>query len=364
MKDINASIQTIEERVNLDKQRAAMQRLMELQKKKEDIEKRIIEFTGKKIVLKKEAKEESDDVKKQQILLKVAHVGEEVKCLQKMLDEINAELAEYDNLEDGVRYFNKYVCFSNIRELLKENQVKIGQIEKDAGCQPGYMSRLDKPSNTSDPSIEFIVTAAKSLGVSLDSLVFTDMAELTPTEKYLVTFFDKLKADTLEDKLDWNRESADSLNRMETDMNGNVYHPLFSYETFYEQTECEYPEEVSRVVFVSKSFGPGTSIEDDCFNLKMKNGSCLYLMDICKSVHRVGDPSAFAKEIWMYTPGSGSHLLLSNKDVTPLAPLVNTVFATVKERMKHPKLKKELQSVINAFLQDDIGDDDDDTPFF
>lgn len=363
MKDIKATIQTIEEeRADLDKQRVAMQRVMELQKKKEEIEKRITGLTGKKFVLQKEAEEESADVKKQQILLEVAHIEEEVKSIQAMLDKVNAELAEYDDFEDNVRNFNKYVCFSNIRELLKESHVKIGQIEKDAGCQPGYMSRLDKPSNTSDPSIEFVVTAAKSLGVSLDSLVFTDIAELTPTERYLVTFFDKLKADTLEDKLDWNRESADSLNRMETDMDGNAYHPLFSYETFYEETECEYPEEVSRVVFVSKSFGPGTSIEDDCFNLKMKNGSCLYLMDICKSVHRVGDPSAFAKEIWMYTPGSGSHLLVSNKDVTPLAPLVNTIFATVKERMKHPKLKKELQSVIDAFLQDDVGDDD--TTFF
>jgi len=31
-------------------------------------------------------------------------------------------------------------------------------------------------------------------------------------------------------------------------MNGYVDHPLLSYETFYEESECEYPEEVSRVV--------------------------------------------------------------------------------------------------------------------
>lgn len=52
------------------------------------------------------------------------------------------------------------------------------------------------------------------LSISL-LIIFTG---LTPTEQYIVNFFDKLKADTIADKLDWNIESADYLNRLETDM--------------------------------------------------------------------------------------------------------------------------------------------------
>lgn len=67
---------------------------------------------------------------------------------------------------------------------------------------------------------------------------------------------DKLKEDTLKDRLDWNRETAFNLNRMEPDRNGFVYHPLFAEETFYEETDCEYPQEVTKIVFNSKTLVP------------------------------------------------------------------------------------------------------------
>ena len=166
-------------------------------------------------------------------------------------------LTKLEILLNESKNFNKKRCFSNIRELLRQNpDVKIGQIEKEAGIRLGYMSRLEKEGNTSEPSMEFIVSAAKLLKVSIDTLISVDLTGLTPTEQYIINFFDKLKADTLKDKLDWNRETAFNLNRMEPDMNGWVYHPLFAEETFYEETECEYPEEVTRIVFNSKTFGP------------------------------------------------------------------------------------------------------------
>ncbi len=274
------------------------------------------------------------------------------------LVDIETELTEYKN-------FNKALCFSNIRELLKQNaDVKIGQIEKEAGIRLGYMSRLEKEGNTSEPSMEFIVSAAKLLKVSIDTLVSVDLTGLTPTEQYLVNFFDKLKADTLKDKLDWNRETAFDLNNMETDENGYVDHPLFDEETFYEESECDYPNEVTRVVFTSKSFGPKTYITDDCFNLRLKNGTRLYLMDISKSVHKTNDLSAFAKEAWMFVPGRGSQFLVSTKDETPLAPLLEVLFATVRERMEHPKVNSDVMYAINAFMNDDLEDDENNTlPF-
>lgn len=364
MKDMRETIRNIEEqREDLDKQRNLMQEVMMLQSKREKMMNDLSTLKGKEFTMRKIAEEETSEAKKQQALLETAHIKHEVTQLQKQLEEVDKNIAEFDLPDDTVKRFNKYICFSNIRELLKNSNVKIGQIEKEAGCQPGYMSRLEKKGNNSEPSVEFIVTAAKLLGTSIDTLILVDLAELTPTEKYLVTFFEKLKRDTLEDKLDWNIETPDYLDRMEPDMNGWVEHPLFSMETFWEEGETEYPDEVTRIVFTSNSFGPRTAINADCYNLRLKNKSALYLMDICKSVHRVGDPDAFAKEIWMCTPGEESQLLMTNKKLSPLVPLVETLFDTVSERMQHPKLKKNLQSVIDAFLQDDIGDDDEDTLF-
>ena len=203
------------------------------------------------------------------------------ESIRNRLDVLNKErtqwagfLTQLESYLSECKNFNKTLCFSNIRELLRQNlDVKIGQIEKEAGIRLGYMSRLEKDGNTSEPSVEFVVTAAKLLKVSVDTLISVDLTGLTPTEQYITSFFDKLKEDTLKDRLDWNRETAFNLNRMEPDMNGFVYHPLFAEETFYEETDCEYPQEVTKIVFNSKTFGPKTYIAGVAFRTNRKNFS-------------------------------------------------------------------------------------------
>ncbi len=331
---------------------------------------------------KKKAKDILDCIKKQNELV------ENNQIYQKTIsDEYGTEYEvslNYDNLvsickeysenieilqQSLINYknFNKNRCFENIRFLLKEkSDVKIGQIEKKASVSPGYMSRLEKASNTSEPSVEFLVTAAKMLGVSLDVLLLTDMVEMNPTEKYLANLIQKLNQDTIDDKLEWNRESDDSLNRLETDINGFVNHPLFEKETFYEQGETEYPNLVERIVFKSHSFDCHTCINDDCFNLSMKNNSTLYLMNVSKGVYHIDDLDAFAKEIWIFTPGMTPQYLTSNRDISRLAELVEILFDTVKRASQHPKIKKNIKNVLDAFINfDDLGeeDDDDDMPF-
>lgn len=260
--------------------------------------------------------------------------------------------------------FNKKLMLDNISFLLKEFGKKIGELEAEAGVSPGYISRATKEGGTK-PGIDFIINVAEALNTSIDTLIGVDLSALTPTERYLISFMEKLKRDTIEDKLDWVRDSADSLNRMDTDCNGYVAHPLFSLETFYEKSECEYPEEVTRVVFTSNAFDVHTSIADDCFTLRLKNGAFLYLMNFCKSVYHASDTDAFGIEIWMYKSDVGAQFMCGNRDNSPLAALVDDLYATVKESSKHPKIKKGLQSAIDAFMLDDLEDDDSssDLPF-
>lgn len=292
-----------------------------------------------------------------EVYLQYKKCREEHVIWSNYLNELEELLMKYKN-------FKKNLCFSNIRELLKKHaDIKIGQIEKEAGVRLGYTSRLEKDGNTSEPSMEFIVSAAKLLKISIDTLVSIDLAELTPTEQYIVNFFEKLKKDTLEDKLDWNIETTHNLNKIEPSINGNVDHPLFGLETFFEESDCEYPYEVSRVVFNSKSFGPHTYICGDCFNLRLKNGAILYLMDIEKSVHKTNDTSAFAKEAWMYIPNKGRQLLVTSLDNTPIVPILEILFSTVKERMEHPKINNDVKSIIDSFMNNDFKDDIDDLPF-
>lgn len=289
------------------------------------------------------------------------------------VDEIiNNELIIYkegiDILKEELNYyknFNKQRCFENIRTLLKDNSVvKIGQIEKEACVSPGYMSRLEKPENSAEPSIEFVATAAKMLRVSIDTLLLADLSSFSPTEKYLVNLIEKLKIDTIEDKLEWIRISPDSLNHIEINENGQTDNVLFNLETFYERGE-EYPELVTRPVFNSKSYGFNTYIQDACFSLKMKNGSTLFLMDISKNSCYSNDSDRYAKEIWIHIPGEEPHFLLDNKNNYQIASLVDLLFQAVKENSNHPKVNKNIKKVLDAFInEDDLGENDEpDLPF-
>ncbi|MBQ3518015.1 MAG: helix-turn-helix transcriptional regulator [Clostridia bacterium] len=263
--------------------------------------------------------------------------------------------------------FDKKIMLDNISFILKEQGKKIGEIEAEAGVSTGYISRITK-DDAGKPGIDFIVKIAKALNVSIDTLLNINLSELTPTELYLVSFLGKLKSDTTKEKLEWYILSKDYLNSIETDYDGDVEHPLFYLETFSEENEGGYPEQVTRVVFPSRSFGYHTHINDECYSLRLKNGAVLYLMDISKSVYRCGDKSAFAREIWLYKDGVGSQFLCGNNDESRLSSLVNDVFDLVKNYTKHPKIRKGLIEAIEAFMVDDLEDDydeynDPDYPF-
>lgn len=122
--------------------------------------------------------------------------------------------------------FNKQLMLENISFILKESGKKIGELETEADVSPGYISRTSKDKKAK-PGIDFVVKTAESLNISVDTLLNIDLAGLTPTERYLISFIEKLKRDTADDKLDWIRSSADSLKRMDCDANGFVP-PLFS----------------------------------------------------------------------------------------------------------------------------------------
>ena len=262
--------------------------------------------------------------------------------------------------------FDKTILFDNINYLIKKKDIKIGELEEYAGVSPGYISRASKEGG-SKPGIDFIMKAARKLDVTLDTLLYVNLNTLSANENYLIKFLQKLVSDTVHDRLNWKREKAEQLNRMETDMNGNVDHPLFSFETFSEVGESEYPEEVSRVVFTSQTFDVHTAIYKDCFFLRLKNNTYLYIMNLCKSVRRIDDPNAYVTEVWMHAPNSIPQYICRNRDSATYGALVDSLYYAIEESAKHPKIEGGIQEAIDAYMKDDFGDpfvtDDDDLPF-
>lgn len=259
--------------------------------------------------------------------------------------------------------FNKNIMFDNISFLLEKYGKKIGELESEAGVSTGYISRTSKDSGAK-PGIDFIINVAATLKISIDTLVNVDLSGLTPTELYLVSFFEKLKKDTVDDKLEWNLEPADVLNSQQADINGYVDHPMMNLETFDIKGEAGYPEEVTEVVMKSRAYDTNTYIKGDCFHLKMKNGAKLYIMNVMKAVRNSNENTAI-KEVWMYEPNIGKQFLASSEDEFKLADLVDDLYQTIAEFSKHPKIKTEMRSIIDAYIKNDdlIDDPFDDIPF-
>lgn len=250
-----------------------------------------------------------------------------------------------------MKEFLKERFFSNLSHLIKIHEKKIGELETDAGVSPGYISRMNKEAN-GKPGIDFIVKVADQLNVSIDTLLGVDLTKLSHTEKYTFDFLEKLTQETEAENLIWEKETVNDLNNLESDTWGNVNHPLFFYESFFEEGGSDYPEQVSRVVFNSASFGFHTAINGDCYNMQLQYDTTLYLMNLVKSVHKANDTNAYAKEIWLYKSSAGCQFLCSNKNLS-FKTVVDRLFTSVAEYLTHPQLKPDFRLAIDAFMKDD-----------
>lgn len=248
--------------------------------------------------------------------------------------------------------FNKEIMFANISFLLEKHGKKIGELESEAGVSTGYISRTNKDSSTK-PGIDFIINVADALKISIDTLINIDLSELTPTELYLISFFEKLKKDTLDDKLEWNKESADFFNRQDANTNGYADHPMLNLETFYPEGEDGYPSREDRVIIVSETYDKDTFMYGDCFHLNMKDGAKLYITNVGGDTYDSNGINEPVIEVWMYEPNLDKQFLSSSQKESKLSILVDDLYQTIVEFSKHPKIKAEMRSVIDAYIKND-----------
>lgn len=249
--------------------------------------------------------------------------------------------------------FNKKILFDNIYLLIKQSDLKIGELETRAGVSPGYISRTSK-EGTAKPGIEFIMKVADILEVSIDLLLNTNMTQLTSTENYLLSFIEKLRKDTADDKLEWHKETAKQLKILEPDDFGEPGHPLFSWAPYKGR-----PSRPPESVFNSDSYGSDTVINGDCFNICLKNEAVLYIMNISNG----NDSGSDVKELWMHNKAE-IRFLCSSKDVSGLASGIDELYDTIKINIKHPKVDSGIRYIIDSFMKDDFTNDiDDEVPF-
>ena len=243
--------------------------------------------------------------------------------------------------------------FSNNFDLLLEThkEIKIGDLEKEIGVSKGYFARM-KSDASANPGIDVVLQVANRFGVSIDSLIGVDMSKMNVTESYLYEFYRKLLVDTEAGKLEWGRETAESLNSMRVQNGNYVPHPFF-YPAL-DIVRAMNGKAPKDCFFNSDTFKSQTKINGDCYFLRMNDGALLFLADVAKKYQKAKDSENCAKEIWM-RKNDALRFLSSNKNENFIT-IINNLFSAIDKYCLHPRIENDYRSSIDAYMRNENND--------
>lgn len=251
-----------------------------------------------------------------------------------------------------MKEFNKMLCLSNIYHLAKSKNIKIGDLESAAGVSAGYISRLNKADTKTSPSIEMLAVVADMLGVSLDALLYHDFEVLTPTEKYMVDFLEKLQAKTVSHAQVWRRETYSRLQRVRHDTHGDPDHPLFEWAT--SDDDCAPRRIVYNSLFREQE---GVFVADDGYILPFNGNEHLYLMKVGVPTEMDDRGKTFETEYELYLVDARWNVSIvcssTFEEESPYNQPLADLYTAAADSSKHPILESNVRSAIDNFMYED-----------
>lgn len=316
----------------------------------DDLERRIVSIEEAMATLDLEIDAEKVETERLRMVEKRTEMQEEYDRFVYDLSHIKAEIAKF-------KHFDKARCFNNLTYLLVAKDKKLGDIERNSGNSPGYLSRMKSGKSNADPSIEFLITAAEELGVSVDMLVNSEIREMSQTEIYLQGFLKKLIEDTRNDKLTWVCQRQSELEEIGTEYDPctdevSAAHPL--YESKSIPNDTNYP---TWKAYYNSRFYKNCGVApvgDSYYTDLVSNGNVtLYLMS-CK---KGGDKIKWKKdnfwELYLYKLGSGIHPLCNTMEIcSPLEIMIDGLIKEIRESVSHVHINDEVKNAIDQYLGD------------
>lgn len=241
--------------------------------------------------------------------------------------------------------FNSKLFTDNALFLIRQKNLRIGQVETDAGVSPGFFSKLTK-EGSSKPSIEFAMRVAKILDTSLDLLISIDLTDMGPNESYILKFLSQLVKDTVAGDLPWRAQTKHQLENVRV-KNGKPSHPLFSTS---KRSEDENGIFYDLPLFNSASFGENTLIADTCYDVEMPSDARLFLMSVIGNSSANAVTRKSALEIWMEGTLFGPEYFCSSSSSPAIAKTLDKLYETVTWDNKRPKIDKRIKAITDAYL--------------
>ena len=272
----------------------------------------------------------------------LARLRDEFAKIDERRKELKSIIDPLKEVVDSDKNFDKMKLFRNIRKLLSFTGIKLGQIEREAGCQPGYMSRLEKAGNTTDPTVEFVVTAAKALEVSIDLLVYQDFGKMTETELYILRFLNSLARDTKDDRMVWKINNLGKY--IETAQSGGVPNdPLFNYLVGVEQKKdsAQY-----RSLFSGKIL---RCVENSFVGNLRGSDAQMYILRCADDAAKQNEAQQFF-EIYIVSEKKVNPLLCTAQTREALVSAVDQLFEAVEISATHIHLNEDVKAVIDLYF--------------
>lgn len=271
---------------------------------------------------------------------------EREKCeLVNQLEEMKAFFKKVNQQYSTDLSFNKLKFFANLRYYMKEKDIKIGQIENNAGVQKGYMSRLDKIDSSTDPTIQFVVSAANTVNESLDDLVYGNPAEMSEAENFISKFFKDLLDDTKERMIRWKKVPYGILEKEYNYYNESCeHHPLLVLDELIKDDRGDN----YCVHYVSKFYiDKKVDVDGDVFFTKMPNTDNFVYLVPCS--FRGEEESKFF-EVYITDDEKIINGICNTKQVHPsITGVFNELYKSAMASYENVYVDDDVRNIIEAY---------------
>ena len=249
--------------------------------------------------------------------------------------------------------YSKNRLIDNVYSLARARQIKIGEMETQAGVSPGYFSRLRQGEKNAAPGADFLLALAEALGVSVDTLLSFDLNEATEAETALHRYMEKLTRETDGRKISWREDPYGYLENPLMNPDGTTPHPLF--ETLPDDAGQESP------LYYASIFRPGlkTLVPVATYGCVFPGGRTLYVVEVWNDGDDPASPGDWTEiELLMTGPGKYDRVPFCHTDhdhPSRLDEEMKRLLNAAKDSATHPYLTEEARELINVYLAEDTG---------
>lgn len=254
--------------------------------------------------------------------------------------------------------FDKNRLMDNINCLIKEKNLRIGEVEAEVGISKGYLSRMSKEENDTIPTVDLIWNLAQKLGTSVDMLVGGDFSKVNDNLFFIMKYVYKLKTMTDLHDIEWRRVPKAFYEAVER---GMQTHPLFvdnerDLRSLFPEEQQENAGGVTQRYNSSFVMSPVT-VFDDCFEGTIPGFGMVYIMEL---FYNSKDEGAVPyTEIVMIEYGdedagygdATTPICATLGKSQELRPSINELITCIKRHEADVQLNQQQKGVISRFLK-------------